>query len=185
MKKVVCGFTFLIMAFLCGNQFTASTKVPLKPEDVPFCTLVHNAERYNGHTIRVKAILAVGPEQAVLYDTDCCCEDVSTWVDFNDAFEKSSPGMWQQLNKVLAANHRAYVVYVGRFDGPKKFNPPQGMNPNLAALLRKANSRYGHLNGYRFQFVPIRLERVQPVPSEVPWFQSNRHEAGQCNGNRK
>jgi len=168
--------TVFAAAIVCASHLTASNKIPRKPEDVSFCTLVANAERYDQQIVRVKAILSVGPEQAILYDPRCCCKETSTWVDFDDAFEKSSPKMWNILNNILAKGHRAYVVYVGRFDGPRRFNPPQGLNPNLAEILRKANSRYGHLNGYRFQFVPMRLEEAKPVSSEVPEFEWNKHE---------
>lgn len=51
----------------------------------------------------------------------------------------------------------------------KKVDIPPGTSPGLAATLRAANSHYGHQNGWDFQFVISKIEKVDPVPAGDPW----------------
>ena len=35
--------------------------------------------------------------------------------------------------------------------------------------MRETNSRYGHMNGWKFQFVFSTIEKVESVPTDTPW----------------
>lgn len=171
MKEHIVIFLLPILLFSayavhCGQHDSLEENV----DTIAFCEVVQNPDSYDGRKIRVRAILDVGPEQQRLYDPECMGDKTSTWVEFDGAHKQSSAEVRQQLEKILDADGRAFVVVVGRFDGPRKFEVPEGIDPKLAEFLKQANSRYGHLNGYRFQFVIVSVEQVEPVPADVPWF---------------
>lgn len=79
------------------------------------------------------------------------------------------PGPKQKLNELLRRTGRAQITAIGEFDGPKKVNIPSGLSPDAANAMRETNSRYGHMNGWKFQFVFSTIEKVESVPTDTPW----------------
>jgi hypothetical protein len=95
-------------------------------------------------------------------------EESATWYE-SDTLEEATPrAVRRQVGRLLKRDGRALVTVVGRFHGPRKYEPPDGLDPGVAELLRKANSRYGHMEAFRFQFEPLRIEDATAVAKEVP-----------------
>lgn len=139
-----------------------------------FCEIVTHPEKYDGQTLRVRAILTEGPESTALYDPGCASDATSTWVEwegFSDAIEKAPRGIRKKLEKRLKSDRRAYVVLVGRFDGRlREPSIPPRASEYVAKILRLSPTGYGHLIQYRFQFTPSSIEKVEPVQKDVPWL---------------
>lgn len=138
-------------------------------KEVPFCLLSQEFETYDHEVVRTKAIYTTGPEAIALSDVSCSGTDHDAWVEISPDVKKSSPRQaMHDLYRLVASHSRAQVVVVGEFAGPKEVTIPPGTAPGVADLMRRANSRYGHLNGWRFQFTILRVEQAQEVPPDAP-----------------
>ena len=120
--------------------------------NVPYCDLARDPNGYDQKIVRTQAILSRGLEQSDLYDPTCGLDDVSAWVRF-DASYKVDSEMSRRLNEILCQSHpcptgNASVTVVGRFHAPD-------------------GKGYGHLNGYRFLFEIMRVERVEKVTANL------------------
>jgi hypothetical protein len=140
-------------------------------ETVSLCQLTKDWKKYDHRTVRIEAIYATGAESYEVYDTGCLIRsDNTAWVEFPAEVQKATPPeIMERMNGLLRLNGRARVVAVGEFDGPKKVNIPPNTPPGVAKLMRATNSRYGHMNHWRFQFVFEEIEKVEAVPLTDPW----------------
>jgi len=165
-----------IYVTLCTLLMLSTAAVPArgkgrqKTPALSLCDLAREPDRYDNQIVRLRAIYETGPETARLYDPACCCEQAAAWVEFEDKPLVGSQNILRKLQKSAKSNERVYVVFVGRFQGPYKYDTRDVKNPKLAEFLQKANTRYGHMNAYRFQFIPQILEAVEPVARGTPEF---------------
>lgn len=119
-----------------------------KAQEVPFCDLIWNPANYDKTIVRTNALLHRNQENEFLDDPKCgAMADGSVWVTFDSSYVYSDEKVRQRLIELIrpkpnAPTGTARVTVVGRFDGP-------------------TGGPYGHLDGYRFSFAIIRLERVQ------------------------
>jgi len=154
------------------------TKAQEKPDEllpqlqtVSLCRLTKNWREFDHHVVRIEAIYSVGNETSEVYDSDCPAHDNAAWVKLLPYGSPSPipPELKEKLNELLRRNGRARITAIGEFDGPKKVNVPSGLSPEAADAMRETNSRYGHMNGWKFQFVFSKVEKVEPVPADAPW----------------
>jgi len=169
--RITKALQTLRLAFLLtGLTYTGARQVSAQEKSgvVSLCELTRDWKKYDDKVIRIKAIYRAGAETSEVYDIACPDSDHVAWVPPNLA--KMAPSnMVDKMSQLLKFSGRAQIVAVGEFDGPKKVEIPAGTSPGLAATLRAADSRYGHQNGWDFQFVISTIEKVEPVPSSDPW----------------
>jgi hypothetical protein len=161
----------LLCALIAGPAIVAWQTSPStleKPETVALCELTTNWRKYDHRTVRIEAIYSTGPESSEVYDPGCSVRDHVAWVP-PDLSKVAPADMVDKMNQLLRSSGRAQIVAIGEFDGPKKVEIPPGTSPGLAAFLQAANSHYGHQNGWDFQFVISRIEKVEPTPTDAPW----------------
>lgn len=121
---------------------------------ISFCDLVHNPDLYNQRVVRTEATMVIGYEQSYLYDLACNSRATWSWVESDYPYGSSSEAQ-KLLDNLLNQKEaqgagRAKVTIVGRFDA-------------------SPGKRYGHLDQFRSQFTIMRVERVEPVVTALPW----------------
>src|SRR5215467_6711320 len=102
---------------------------------VSFCELVSNPERYKGKEVTVRATYKYGFEWQVLYCLSCL-DRGRVWLEIADDLDDAS-------EKTLK-------------------RAPEGagtVNLTVQGVLL-SGGRYGHLNGYQYQFVAHRVRNV-------------------------
>lgn len=106
---------------------------------IPYCDVVRGASTHNNRLICVRGIYSFNMENSALDDPACRNEESWTWVESEPSsnFKSSSPE--------LRRNQPAEVVFLGRFSGPN-------------------NEGYGHLNGYRYNLLVLRVDEMKPLP---------------------
>src|SRR6266850_2891181 len=125
-----------------------------KAQQVSFCDLIRNPAQYNKAIVRTKALLHRNQENEFLDDPQCGVEAAGlVWVTFDSSYVYSDEKLKRQLIEMIrpkpgAPTGTARVTVVGRFDGPD-------------------GGPYGHLDGYRFRFAIIRLERVEETEPTI------------------
>ena len=143
---------------------------PLKT--VSLCQLTQHWENYDHKMVRIEANYLSGFEISEVYDPGCATRsDHTAWVA---VLQYGSPSpvpkeLKGKLSELLKQNGRARITVIGEFDGPKKVNVPPGLSPEAADAMRTTNNRYGHRNGWKFQFVFSKVEKVEAVPASDPW----------------
>jgi hypothetical protein len=109
---------------------------------------VTNPTLYVGKTIRVRATWQWGFEWSFLYDRNCMNRDNRAWLETvkEDQLCPVAKSNFKKL-KDKGFNSKADVTVVGQLsDG----------------------GGYGHLNGYKYQFIISCLESAKQIPSDVP-----------------
>lgn len=149
---------WLIGAALAGLSLTCA---PIKdsPSEVAFCELAADPDRYDGRVVRTTAELRVGEEQSELRDPRCPSPNDAAWWEPR-GWKNPGSNDARTLHEILREQGFAHVRVVGKFHGPRKYEPAPGLSPEMAERLRRANSRYGHLNMYRTMFEVAVLESV-------------------------
>jgi hypothetical protein len=148
-----------IVALLFGAALQASADLT---EYVSFCELVQHPERYDQKNVLTSGIYQAGPEFSDFVDPDCPTtpeRDVGTLpVPIRERVQDSRG--WKRMRQVLEQNKRAFVVVRGVFDAYNRYEGPLPADPRLQEVLKKGNSRFGHLNFARFR---LRIESVEFV----------------------
>jgi hypothetical protein len=149
------------IALLIGVLLQGSA---VRMEYVPFCEIVQHPERYDQTSVLTSGIYQVGPEFSEFLDPDCPSapgRDVGTLpVPSSDRVLTS--GGWRRMNQVLNRENRAFIVIRGVFDAYNRYEGPVPADPQIEEILRKGNSRFGHMNFARFR---LRIESVEFVSS--------------------
>ena len=175
-----CQAVELLILLACVSQVVATPQASMADqsiETVSICQLTRQWERYDHRIVRIEAIYHTSNEVSQVYDPDCAASDQTAWVKLLPYGSPSPvpPELKEKLNELLRRNGRARITAIGQFDGPRKVKVPSGLSPEAADAMRETNSRYGHMNSWKFQFVFSKVERVEPVPADAPW----PHVAGQ------
>lgn len=138
---------FLACIFLLTDCMTRGpeSKVPT----VSFCDLIRDPARFDNKTVRTRAIFFRNLENEDLNDPTCGIEDTYVWVEFDPGYVSADDELKKEFDRTLCPSQpcptgRAKVTVVGRFDGP-------------------SGGPYGHLGGYRFRFLLMRLESAEPA----------------------
>lgn len=82
------------------------------------CELVSDPDKYAGKPIKVRAVLASGPEFAVLRDDTCQPVPASgkrLLATFSEDYDSESP-LAKKLSKMLKTKQQAQVTVIGKFD---------------------------------------------------------------------
>lgn len=135
-----------------------------------YCSLVAQSAKYDHHVFETEGIYRRGGEIRGFYSLSCAERKDSAWVDYSeDLREHTPPPLYKRMEKLLDADGRAGIVAVLRFDGPKKVKIAPGTPPALAAAMRDFDSRYGHMNQFKYRVVLLKIIRVDSVPPDAPW----------------
>jgi hypothetical protein len=115
--------------------------------------MVNDPAQFNGKLVRTQAIFYVDAENEVLYDSLCDDERSFTWVAYDASYVYSNKDVRKRLEELLCRTRpcpsgKVNALVVGRFEGPSE-------------------NGYGHLNGYRFQFVMMRVEKAEAISSSM------------------
>src|SRR6267378_651664 len=121
-----------------------------KAQDVGFCNLISRPEQYNNKTVRTEAVFYANHENSALYSPECFDKNNYVWTDFDASYDYSDESVKKRFNElrcpqVPCPSGKAKVTVVGRFEGPNQ-------------------EGYGHLNGYRFRLVIMRIVAAEKVP---------------------
>jgi hypothetical protein len=147
-----------ILAFGACPGLYADSAPPLN-----VCAVLRSAADYSRKLVRLRGILAVGAEQAVLYDPECAQGIREAELAATAKFKRN-----RRLDHLLKKNRRAWVVVEGTFYGPElaQIDPklPQWMKNNLKGTM----TRYGHLGSYSSMIEIIKVIRVDAVPADTP-----------------
>lgn len=176
-------FTILLLSLLATvavtqvfpRQQTLGSAPPI--QKISLCQLTKEWKKYDHSTVRIEAIYRAEFEASEVYDPECPAREYAAWVPLIAAGSPSPapPELASELVKLLKKDRRAQVTVLGQFDGPKAVDVPAGLSPEAAAVFRNGGSRYGHQNGWEFQFVFLKIEKVEPVPAATPWPHSTSH----------
>ncbi len=140
----------LIVAFLALAFFVSDSKAQVNQnQNIPTLTyseLIQNKESYLGKMVRVKAVWTYGFEWTYFCDLECKNRDDKAWIDLVDEDElcKGSKGKLKKMGKKF--DNRAEVIVVGKLIG---------------------GERYGHENGYNYQFVINCVEKCKKLPART------------------
>jgi len=120
-----------------------------KAEDVRFCDLISKPERYNNKIVRTEAVFYANHENSALYSPECLDTTNYVWTDFDLSYDYSDESVMKKFSElrcphVPCPSGKAKVTVVGRFEGPSQ-------------------EGYGHLNGYRFRIVIMRIVAAEKV----------------------
>jgi hypothetical protein len=155
----------LVVAILLAVS-TASTEETPRSRSEPIlslCDLVANWKANHRQRVRVRAVMAVGPEASWLYDPEC--RDGEGLVDVD--FDKKTKGV-KKLDR-LFSDRRAWVVLEGVFYGPE---PYQDIDPRMPQGIRKqlekAQRRYGHMDMFENMIEVTKVVEVREFAGEVP-----------------
>ena len=158
----IVGLVLLIVAVTasrCGSPEPKSEDLEVPPSlsglvdkapIVSFCELINKPEQYNNKVVRTEAILYSDRENGALYSSECNDTKKDTWADFDASYDYSEESVKKKFKEVLCPrapcpSGKAKVTVVGRFEGPNQ-------------------EGYGHLNGYRFRIVIMRIVTAEKVP---------------------
>jgi hypothetical protein len=133
---------------------SSCTSVQSHAPTVAFCELVSQPELFDKKIVRTEAVFYVNLENQVLYDPSCRSESTSTWAEFGNSYVYDGDDIKKSFDRLLCQTKpcptgKVRVTVVGQFNGPSE-------------------AGYGHLNGYRFNFEIMRMEKAEAVPTNAP-----------------
>jgi hypothetical protein len=135
---------------------------------VSFCEIVQYPDRYDQKIVLTSGIYTAGPEFSDFVDVSCPTtpeRDVGTLpVPIRERVQGTRE--WRRLREVLEKDKRAFIVVRGVFDAFNRYEGPLPDDPRLQEVLKKGNSRFGHLNFARFRLRIESVEFVAPVGRE-------------------
>jgi photosystem II stability/assembly factor-like uncharacterized protein len=122
---------------------------PSAAQTVRLCDLIARPEFYRNKVVRVDTMAVATFELSFMYDADCAWPKpgVDLGFDSEETSLKVTPLL--DFSRGRNAERRAYVMLVGRFEGPRR-------------------GGYGHLGGFEFRFTASEVLKVEPVPDSVP-----------------
>jgi hypothetical protein len=156
MKLFLACLALILFSLLRGVE-TLNVGLPQTDEIqyVDYCELIHNPQKYDQKTVRVRAIYRYGYEWSELYCPNCVDQYRRTWVNPKSLDESCTKAkVAKQLKDSNFKGRTLRVLMVGKFNG--------------------SGGSYGHLNGYQFQFdarcieEAITLLKDSPLPIEMP-----------------
>jgi hypothetical protein len=167
--KILIAIIITLMLLICVAQGGSIQKAEEIPT-VDYCELLRNPEKYDKKTIRVTALLVRGFEVSA-FENPVCDTERSTWVEFDPASrQRTKKEIQKEFDRVynpprkrrkgvieIPGPERAELTVAGQFNGPKPGIPigPEG---------KRVLTGYGHLNGFKYQFIIKCIEQVKPAP---------------------
>ena len=155
------GMLVLACVAQTGTNQEATTPTP-PAETVSLCQMTKHWESYDRKIVRLEANYSTGNETSEVYDPACATHEQTAWVKLLP-YSAPSPvpaELRARLNELLIRKGRARITAIGEFEGPKQVNVPSSLSPEAADAMRETNSRYGHMGGWKFQFVFSKVEKV-------------------------
>lgn len=158
--------TYIVLCLLCSHL--AGDVLPTPRREL--CDALAQVQTGERLAVVITGIYEVSYENAVFYDPDhpLCALDVQpvTAVEFPSSFVPEA-----SFNRLLAADHRAYVTFEGILEGPKKLTSPDlSLPPTLDLLNRNGGRRYGHMYAYRTRFIVSGVLQWSEVPATKPRY---------------
>jgi hypothetical protein len=161
-----------IFVFLAASNVSWARPLPGTKQTIEIISLydlARNWSRYDRHPVRIEAVYLVDGQDREVYNAGCQNRADPAWVEIpSGAVGQAPPELVDNLNQLLISDHRARVA-VGEFYGPQRVIVSPDTPRGVADQPRAINSRCGHLNDWRFQFVFSKMESVEPLPSSEPW----------------
>lgn len=105
---------------------------------VTFCDLMRNSEKYNGKEVTVRATWRYGFEWSQFYCIDCSLKEM-TWLDVSSDLDDASSRALKQIPKGAGIVN---ITVQGTF---------------------RSGGHFGHMNGYRNQFIARKVSQVKIV----------------------
>ena len=131
---------------------------PASIPTVAFCELTSHPEKYVNKLVRTEASYIVWWESSYLYGDRCIDEDhkiSNSWDCAEDDQECQNKfhTEWKKLEPFMRSQkgsdtQRVKAVFVGRLAGP---------------------GRYGHLDGFQYEFRIVSIGKVTAIPHSVSW----------------
>lgn len=139
----------LVLFTLVSLLVVSAQNQPTKEEiiDVNFCDLLKNPSEYANKTVRVTAIYRYGFEWSELY-CPFCETKTRTWIEYAEDFNEKSSRKFQR--RFPKDNATIKVTLVGK-------------------LL--FNGNFGHLNGYRNEFLITKIENAKIISKSSAIFE--------------
>ena len=107
--------------------------------EIPYCHLIRETTKRSEQIVRVSGTYSYDMENSALGDY-ACGQNIWTWVEA----EPSSNFMRATAN--LKRGERAHAVFLGRLSGPN-------------------DEGYGHLNGYRYRLIVMKVDNLELFPT--------------------
>ena len=146
-------------------SFAACPEKPAeRPKLVSLCEIVSHPERYHRRKVRIEGIYRVAGQVAI-YDLNC--NEEKKWMAVE--FSRSVKGSGKELDRLVARDRRAKVVFEGTFFGPEPVPIDPKLPPALKVKLRGMNRRYGHLDAFETMIRVTAVRHVEEVASSIPW----------------
>jgi hypothetical protein len=157
--KIFLACLMLILLSLPREAETLNVGLPQKDEiqTVDYCELIHNPQKYDQKTVRVRAIYRYGYEWSELYCPNYIDQNRRTWVNPKSLDESCIKAkVANQLKDSSFKGRTLRVVMVGKFHG--------------------SGGSYGHLNAYQFQFDARCIEEAKTLlkDSRLPTSMSKK-----------
>jgi hypothetical protein len=117
--------------------------------------------------VRTTAELFVNPEEIALILDGCGGINLAVWIDLEGPIDAGlSRREKRQLHKLLRKDSRVVATVIGVFRGPRAVAENPALSPGGNELVRRVNSRYGHMNSFRFQLELQRIESFSAVRAD-------------------
>ena len=146
------------------------TDAKSEPRVLSLCELVDNWKDHTRQEVRVRAVYAVGAEQAVLYDPACQEGKDLTYVEFRP----HAKGATKKLDRIVAKSRRAWVQLEGVFYGPELYTDVDPkLPPAIRERLEKSPRHYGHMDSMDTMISVTRVIEASEVAPDVPVEKTN------------
>jgi TonB family protein len=168
--KGLCSVALVIWTPLVGCGLPPPARQQrgaLRAPEMSLCEALERVGSGEKLAATLKGIYALQFELQQLYDPSqpLCRLDVepNTWVEFDQGVHVE-----KRLLKVLDRDYHAYVTLRGVLWGPPAVGPDDLSIPAWVAYARRSPGRYGHMHGWRTQFVVSEVLDWKPVTGSVP-----------------
>jgi hypothetical protein len=146
---ILCSSLGLVLVSSTAHCQTQAAAVKTEsPPLLTFCDLMKNPGQFYGQKVRVAATWCWGFEWSYLYSRECMDSKNQAWVEipYNAGLPPKTEKILKRL-KDTGINSKADVIMIGELQGGRT---------------------YGHLNGWRYQFVVSSIEEAKQIPGDVP-----------------
>lgn len=156
-----------------ANKIETMTTDLSKTPTVSYCDLVKNAAVYDHKIVRLRAIYFTGFEKMYLYDSRCekgsapeAPENVPAemWVQWDKSLVSTGDSDEAKMNRQLNGFGRKDVTLIGKFDSTREKDDSSATN------------LFGHLACCRFQFLIMRVEKVENLDGKTAEIKNNYNE---------
>lgn len=153
-KAFLLMTAIVVMTIATQGQNRTISRIPT----VAFCELTSHPEKYVNKLVRTEANYIVWWESSYLYGDRCIDDDhkisnSSDCAEDDQECENKFGIEWKKLEPFMRSKkgsdtQRVKAVFTGRLEGP---------------------GRYGHLDGFQYEFRIVSIGKVKAIPDSVSW----------------